>query len=87
MRKEFEKGSPENAVFRDFYILCEDFAIAEDTKEFHDAAYKRAEELLQKYKDTPAYELAMCMERIFDSFITRGIYNIRKEKLEKAEDL
>ena len=34
MRKEFEKGSPEMTMFRDFYRIIQDYWIFEDTEAY-----------------------------------------------------
>lgn len=77
MRKEFEKGSPENTVFRDIYLMAEDYAIAEDTDEYKDGAFHRADAILRKYQGTSAEALAFGLVHGLDRYITDEIKKLR----------
>jgi len=77
MRKEYEKGSPENTLFRDIYLMAEDYAVVEDTDEYKDGFFHRADAILRKYDNTSAKELAVALVHGFDIYATNGLKKLR----------
>lgn len=50
MKKEFKKGSEEWQMFQDFWKLCQDYAVYEDSEKWLDELYTKCQEFTLKYK-------------------------------------
>lgn len=51
MRKDMKKGSVEWSMFRDFWLLCCEFWIPEETDQYWNDVSKAADKFAKKYKE------------------------------------
>lgn len=49
--KKLQSGTEEWMMFVDFWQMCQEFWIAEDTDEYWEALIKKSNEFAEKYKD------------------------------------